>query len=158
MNKEQVRKSFESAKDMIGGDPSDPLVQIAFKEVFKRLLDQSIKPMQRKGPIIAKEGTLPEQVAEYLATKKIENNVERTVAMAYYNYHKTGQTITISELEAAYSNARVKSPKNFSDVLARCIRQGYMVEAKERKDGKKAWQVTPTGEAWVDSGFGRDDS
>jgi hypothetical protein len=149
VDKEEVQNKIKSAKELVGGKPEDPLTQIAFQEVLRMLLQES--PSVAGG---VKSGTkqidLPMQISEFLAGKNITIHMDRIVAILYYHYHKGTEPTTIAELEESYSNARMKPPRNFSDILATCIRKGYVVEAKDKKDGKKAWRITPTGEKFVE--------
>ncbi len=93
---------------------------------------------------------LPSQVSEFLAQTNIRTHVDRVVAILYYYRRRGEESMTITEFEEAYSSIRVKPPRNFSDLLAQCIRKGYVVEAENKKDGKKAWQITDTiGERYV---------
>lgn len=149
MDREDIQNKIQRAKELVGGTPEDPLTQIAFGEVFRMLLQESL--------IMAREETKPEikqslpaQISEFLAGKNITTHTDRIVAILYYNYRKGNESTTIAELEEAYSNARVRPPRNFSDLLASCIRRGYAVESKDKKEGKKAWQITPTGEKFVE--------
>lgn len=149
MDREEIQNKIQLAKELIGGTPEDPLTQIAFQEVFRMLLRESLGVAREVKPE-AKHAALPMQVSEFLADKNITIHMDRIVAILYYNYGKSGELTTVAELEEAYSNARVKPPRNFSDILATCIRKGYVVEAKDKKDGKKAWQITPTGKKFVE--------
>jgi len=149
MDKEEIQNKIQRAKELVGGSAEDPLTQIAFGEVFRRLFDESYAAIREEPKSGLKPKDLPKQVSEFLATKNITTHIDRIVAILYYNYHRDGEPKTVIELEEAYSNARVKPPKNFSDVLAQCIRKGFVVEIKEKKDSKKAWQITPTGEKFV---------
>lgn len=154
MDREDVQNKIKRAKELVGGTPEDPLTQIAFGEVFRMLLQEStVMAREETKPEIKK--SLPAQVSEFLAGMNIATHTDRIVAIIYYNYHKSNQPTTITELEEAYSNARVRPPRNFSDLLASCIRRGYVVESKDKKEGKKAWQITPTGEKFVEEEINR---
>jgi hypothetical protein len=73
------------------------------------------------------------------------------VETALYHQYLCGQeSLTIAEIKAAYEKARIKSPAKVSDVLATCVRRGQVIEAPEPKDSKKAWQITPTGDKYVE--------
>lgn len=151
MDREEIQNKIQQAKELVGGTPEDPLTQIAFGEVFRVLLQESLVMAREEVKAEIKHKALPTQLSEFLAGKNITTHLDRIVAILYYQYHKGNSLTTIVELEEAYSNARVKAPRNFSDVLAQCIRRGYVVEAKDKKDGKKAWQITPTGEEFVEA-------
>lgn len=156
MDKEQIQDKIQQAKELVGGTPEDPFTQIAFGEVLRLLLQESavLAVGEEGGPKI-KAVALPEQASEFLAQKNIKSHFNRIMAILYYHYHSGQKSTTISELQETYSSVRVKAPRNFSDVLAQCIRKGYVIEALSKKDGKKAWQITPTGERYVEEKLGR---
>ncbi len=72
------------------------------------------------------------------------------VAIAYYHYHRHGgEGVTTKDLVEGYSRSRSKRPQNYPDVIASCIRKGYLVDGG-RRDGMKTWVITPSGEAHVE--------
>lgn len=150
MDREEIQNKIQQAKELVGGTPEDPLTQIAFGEVFRVLLQESLVMAREEVKAEIKHKALPTQLSEFLAGRNITTHVDRIVAILYYQYHKGIELTTVAELEGAYSNARVRPPRNFSDLLANCIRRGYVVESKDKKDGKKAWQITPTGQKFVE--------
>jgi hypothetical protein len=151
VNKEEIKSKIQQARELVGGGPEDPLTQIAFGEVLRVLLQEPAASAMGEVKLPAKPVALPAQLSVFLAPLNVTTHIDRIVAILYYQYH-TGNTLTtIAELEEGYSSARVKAPRNFSDVLAQCIRKGYVVEPKDKKDGKKAWQITSLGEKFVET-------
>ena len=53
------------------------------------------------------------------------------------------------DLVDGYAKARAKRPQNYPDVIASCMRKGYLVEGS-RRDGMKTWVITRTGESHVE--------
>lgn len=151
MNKEEIQNKIQQAKELAGGNPEDPFTQIAFGEVLRVLLHEPSASTMGEVKLQAKPVALPAQISEFLAQLNITTHIDRIVAILYYQYHTGNNLTTIAELEEAYSSARVRAPRNFSDVLAQCIRKGYVVEAKDKKEGKKAWQITSLGEKFVET-------
>lgn len=150
MNREEIQNKIEQAKELVGGSHEDPFTQIAFGEVLRMLLQEpSVSAMGEAGTQ-AKPVALPLQVSVFLSQKNISTHIDRIVAILYYQNHTGNELTTVAELEEAYSSARAKPSRNFSDVLAQCIRKGYVAEAKDKKDGKKAWQITSGGEKFVE--------
>ena len=150
MEKEEIRSKIEEAKQLVGGDPQDPLSQIAFGEVLRMLLQQpSARAISERDATTA----LPVQrmrISEFLAQRKIQSETDRVAAVLYHSLHNGQNSSTRAEILEAYSSARTPKPKNLSDVIARCIRKGHVVEASEQKEEKKAWQITPSGERYVE--------
>jgi len=149
MKKEEIQGKIQQAKELVGGEPDDPFTQIAFREVLRLLLNEPYAVAESIRPP-AKTKELTPQLSEFLAQLNITTHVDRVVAILYHRYHSGDGLTTVEDFDEAYSDARVKAPQNFSDVLGQCIRRGYVVEAKEKKEGKKAWQITPSGEKFVE--------
>ena len=146
MDDEQIRAAILRARGLCEDQP-EPFRSIAFRAVLEALI--------RGNGISAPAGKAsPSPVGidliEFLAAKKAETHPDRVVAIAYYYYHTQGGTgVTTKELADAYSRARIKKPQNYPDVIAGCVRRGYLVEG-ERKDGMKSWVITRTGETHVE--------
>jgi len=155
MDRAKIQSKIQEAKELVGGTPEDPFTQIAFREVLRILLQEHPVLLEEKSGLKTEAVLLPKQLSEFLAQKNIKSHVNRVVAILYYHYHSGQESTTILELQEAYSSIRVKAPHNFSDLLARCIRKGYVVGVLSEEDGKKAWQITPTGEKYVGEELGR---
>jgi len=92
---------------------------------------------------------------EFLLTKSLKSEVQRALALAYFLEREEGLTaFNVADLEAAFRSAREKLPRNMNDVVNKNVAHGYLMEMKEKKDSKKAWQLTSTGERFVESGMG----
>jgi len=149
MKKEEIQAKIQQAKELVGGEPGDPFTQVAFGEVLRLLLGGSYSIGEKERlPATTKE--LAQEQPEFLAQLNITTHIDRVVAILYHRHHSGDSLTTVEDLEEAYSDARVKAPRNFSDVLAQCIRKGYVVEVKDKKEGKKAWRITPSGEKYVE--------
>jgi len=155
MDRAKIQSKIQEARELVGGVPEDPFTQIAFREVLRMLLQEYTVSLEEKSGLKTEATSLPKQISEFLAQKNIKSHLNRVVAILYY-YHRGGQELTtVPELQEAYSSIRVKAPQNFSDVLAQCIRRGYVVGTLSKEGGKKAWQITSTGERYVEDELGR---
>jgi hypothetical protein len=89
-------------------------------------------------------------VTEFLAQRRLDSHPDRVVAVAYYQYHQhDGQGVTTKDLVDTYVRSRAKRPQNYPDVIASCVRKGYLVDGG-RRDGMKTWVITRTGESHVE--------
>ncbi len=87
---------------------------------------------------------------EFLISKKISSAMEKTLALAYYLEHFERVTpINVKDLANAFQAAKEKSPANLNDMINKNIAKGMLMEARERKDAKKAWVLTTSGEKFV---------
>lgn len=155
MDRAKIQSKIQEARELVGDTPEDPLTQIAFREVLRILLQEHPVLLEEKSGLKTEAVLLPKQLSEFLAQKNIKKHVGIVVAILYYHNHSGQESTTILELQEAYSSVRVKAPQNFSDVLAQCIRKGYVVGTLSKEDGKKAWQITSTGERYVEGELGR---
>ncbi len=152
MKKEEIQKKIEEAKQLVGGDPKDPLNQIAFSEVLRILL-QSFTQTSESTNDNSKAIVKRMQISEFLAQTNIKTETDRVVAILYHHFHNGQESSSRAEIIQAYNNARVRQPVNLSDVIARCIRKGHIIEASEPKEGQKVWQITQTGEKYIEENF-----
>ena len=144
---EHIREAILRARALCDDQP-EPFRSLAFRTVLETLL---LRGNGLPGPA-ARVPTSPVGIdlIEFLAAKKAETHPDRVVAIAYYFYHtQNGAGVTTKELADAYARARLKKPQNYPDVIAACVRRGFLVEG-ERKDGMKSWVITRTGESHVE--------
>lgn len=89
---------------------------------------------------------------EFLLTKSPKAETQKVVALAYYLERQEGlASFNVPDLETAFRAAREKLPKNMNDAVNKNIARGFLMEAKEKKDSKKTWQLTSTGERFVEN-------
>lgn len=150
MNSKEIKEKIEEAKEIVGDDVQDPFAQIAFREVLRILLGQAGVGIVQQPPEIKDAKIRADMnIGELMAKLKVKNATERVTAMLYYHINNGITSTTRSEIYDLYSTIRQKKPGNLSDVIARCIRKGHIIEASEKKDKQKAWQITQTGERYI---------
>lgn len=89
---------------------------------------------------------------EFLLTKNPKSEVQKAIALAYFlEREECLASFNVPDLEAAFRSAREKLPKNMNDVVNKNVAHGFLMEAKGKKDSKKAWQLTSTGERFVEN-------
>lgn len=93
---------------------------------------------------------------EFLMTKNAGPETQKALVFAYFLEHHEGVTpFNVPDLEATFRAAREKLPKNVNDAVNKNVARGFLMEAKEKKDSKKAWQLTATGERFVEQDMNR---
>ena len=55
-----------------------------------------------------------------------------------------------TDIETIFRSAKERLPSNINDLVNSNVKTAFMDEAKEKKDGKKAWYLTSTGENYVE--------
>jgi len=93
-------------------------------------------------------------LSEFLVSKKPTDDVKKALGIGYFLEKSQGlTTFNIKDLEEAFERAKEKKPINMNDKVNMNIRNGHMAEATEKKDSKKAWYLTNSGENFVESSF-----
>ena len=91
-------------------------------------------------------------VKEFLATKKIDDNVKQTLAIAYFiECIEHISSFNTDDLKRFFGLAKIPLPRNINDKVNMNIKNGHFMEAEEKKDSKKAWVLTATGEKYVEN-------
>ncbi len=91
-------------------------------------------------------------INEFLKRKNLGNDVERTLAIAYWlDYYEKVNSFNVSDIENAFRMARFPVPKNINDKVNMNIKNGHIAEDKEKKEGKKTWYVTNTGSEYLEN-------
>lgn len=138
----------------IAEEQPEPFQSLAFTALLTHLLQERTPPPREaapgEGPRTAQPPSTEGSIAEFLAQRRVDSHPDRVVAIAYYHYHRHGgEGVTTKDLVEGYSRSRSKRPQNYPDVIASCIRKGYLVDGG-RRDGMKTWVITPSGEAHVE--------
>lgn len=89
---------------------------------------------------------------EFLISKSVKSEAQKVLALSYFLEHfEQLASFNVQDLESAFRSAREKVPKNLNDAVNKNIAKGFLMEAAEKKDSKKAWNLTASGERHVDS-------
>jgi len=93
-------------------------------------------------------------IKEFILSKKPRNDVQKTLVVGYYLEKYDGlDCFSWKDLENGFRAAREPVPTNIGVDVGENIRKGYFAEVKEKKDKRKAWYLTNSGEECVDMGF-----
>jgi len=89
---------------------------------------------------------------EFLAMKDAQTETKKVLVLGYYLEHVEGmESFNATDLESIFRSAKERPPKNINDVVNKNINPGrFIMEAAEKRDDKKAWVLTSTGEKYVD--------
>jgi hypothetical protein len=91
-------------------------------------------------------------IKEFLMGKKVDDDVKRTLAIAYFLEHiEKYESVNTDDLKKSFSLAKSPLPSNINDKVNMNIKNAHMMEANEKKDNKKAWVLTATGEQFVEN-------
>lgn len=91
---------------------------------------------------------------EFLMTKVPKADTQKVLALGYFLEYIEGLgSFNATDLDAAFRSAKEKPPKNINDAVNKNITRGFLMEAAEKKDSKKAWCLTATGEQFIENGL-----
>lgn len=93
-------------------------------------------------------------VKEFILLKKPSGDVQKTLTIAYYlEKNEDMRSFNVEDLAHYFQLAKEQTPENLNDKINMNIKKGHMMEAKEKKENKKAWVITNSGEQFVDNNF-----
>lgn len=118
--------------------------RISELEKLWRSKQKTVGAKQRKGL----------SIKEFILEKQPKGDVQKTLVIAYYlEKDRNLSPFNARDLEDGFREAKDTIPKNINQDVNENIKKGYMMEAKEKKDNKKAWTLTNTGEGVVENGL-----
>ena len=119
-------------------------------------LEKRVADIKRQGRSHPSEEKLSKDISvkEFMLSKNPSGDVEKTLLIAYFLERFTGMaSFNVDDLSRSFQLAKEPTPGNINDKVNKNIRNGHMTEAKEKKDKKKAWLVTTSGEKYVENDF-----
>jgi len=115
---------------------------------FKELTEgKAVAP----GITVPKAGGPPTSLVEFIKAKgNPSDHTDIAVIFSYWLHHKEKMTsYNLVDIENCYTEARITKPANITDLMNRVQGKGYVMPAPEKKDKKKAWVITGSGEDYV---------
>ncbi|HAQ03177.1 TPA: hypothetical protein DCQ22_04800 [Candidatus Nomurabacteria bacterium] len=93
-------------------------------------------------------------IKEFLLSKNIENDVQRTLAIAYFlEKYENISPFNVADLEDGYRKSKNKTPLNINDKVNINVKNNHIMVDKGKKDARKAWVLTAPGEIFVENNF-----
>ncbi|MBN2095490.1 MAG: hypothetical protein JW727_05560 [Candidatus Aenigmarchaeota archaeon] len=93
-------------------------------------------------------------VKEFLLSKSPKNDVQKTLAIGYYlEKHQGTDCFNLNDIETGFRQAKEPVPGNINDKINKNIRAGCIMEGKGKKEERKCWTLTTTGERVVENNF-----
>ena len=148
MNKEDIMQKFTKAKELVSGI-EESHQRLALEVVFRWLLDQSLGSAERAAAKVGPSISSSTALNEFLSSMRPTSHKDRVLLVAYYYLHSKNEPVTRAEIDGAYTLARMVRPQNLSDIIAKCVVKGYLMEHPLEKEGNRALQITQTGERYL---------
>jgi len=116
---------------------------------FEELISEDFKiPLPKE--LSKKE--MPDTLVEFLDMKgNPKKHTDLVAVYAYWLFKKEHlQSFNVKDIIACYDRTRRVKPKNPNQIINANVERGIFAEAREKKDGLKAWVITRTGEEYVE--------
>ena len=115
--------------------------------------DRRIKVLEGQKSTVSK-GSKKLSLKGYILSKNPKNDVQKTLCIGYYlESFDNMASFHAQDLEKGFRLAKEPVPPNINDKVNLNIKKGHLMEAEEKKENKKAWLVTNSGEKFIDSNF-----
>lgn len=124
--------------------------------IEKRIQDHEKRISELEKLLQGKPDSVTKKISikEFVLTKNATDDQRRTLTIGYFLEKYGGNTsFNITDINKGFRDAKIKPPQNINDKVNKNIAKGYMMEAVEEKDNKKAWVLTSTGEKIIESNF-----
>lgn len=93
-------------------------------------------------------------VKEFLLQRRPQGDVQKTLVLGYYlEHYRSTSPFNADDLKKLFREAKEIVPDNINDKVNMNIAKGLMMEAGTKKDNKKAWTLTGSGERHVENGL-----
>ena len=150
MDKELITTLAREARGLVA-DVDEEMRVAAFQAVLTWLITTRAAAPSAVQHVPQPEAERPPSLNEFLAALSVTTHMDRLTAILYHALrYDDNDRVTSEDILEAYGRVRERRPTNVSDLIAKSIRKGHIVEAPEGKDGRRAWQITPTGERYVE--------
>lgn len=125
-------------------------------EIKRQLEDHEKRISKLENRVTAKPAIAQNDLSikEFIFSKNCADDLQRTLAIGYYlEKYKNYSSFNIEDLERGFREAKEKVPSNINDKVNQNIKKNFIMQAKEKKDNKKAWVLTSLGERYVEGSF-----
>lgn len=149
MENELIKSKIQQALDCVR-DLDEPYQSLAFRVTLEKLLSEERGTQKGEAPVAASQEKGLPPINEYYSALHPKAYTDAVVIIAYYLLHgEKRELFTIQDIADRLSRCRAEKPKNLSDVLAGCARNGWLAEGDYKQGGMKSWYLTATGEKYV---------
>lgn len=131
------------------------------EEKFKELSEFKYIPVKKDTNIpqmIPAQEELDKKLSlvEFLKSKNLKSHGDKILVFSYYlEKNMNESSFNINDIEKCYLQTRTPKTKNFRPYITQLIRDGYIMDADEKKNNKKAWILTDAGLKYVEE-LGKD--
>lgn len=127
------------------------------QQLIKKIIELENRIQKLEQPTLAIKSDsrrAKKSVVEFLREKKPNTNVDKALVFAGFYEIITGtESFGTENLLTLWRQAKESLPANINDLINKNVIKGLIAEETVKKDGKKHWYVTSSGEKVLDSNF-----
>jgi hypothetical protein len=135
-------------------------IEQIIKELESRLNSHEIRISQLESSFQTKPAVEIKKLSikEFILGRNTKDDQQKTtLAIGYFlEKFKNYDSFNIKDIEQGFRDAKIKPPQNINDKVNKNIAKGFIMETEGKKDNKKAWVLTATGEGIMDNNFKED--
>lgn len=123
------------------------------EQKFKELTSKEIKKGGDREEEHEETKGMPETLGEFLDVKgNPKKHTDATAVFAYWLLKvENVESFNVTDIENCYDQTRKTKPRSIHVAMITNVQRHVFAEAKEKKDGKKAWVITRKGEEIVEA-------
>lgn len=96
-------------------------------------------------------------IKEFLRSKRPKTDVRKTLAIGYYLEKYEGMSLyNVNDIKNRFRAGKEPIPTNTQAFVNQNIKNGHIMECPQKKDKKKAYVLTNSGEEFVENDFSRE--
>lgn len=120
--------------------------------VEKKFAELTSKEIAVKGTNVLRTEGMPGSLGEFLDMKGNPKKHTDISAVFAYWLLKADKMVSfnVEDIESRYDLTRITKPSSIHVTMTTNVQRHVFAEAKEKKDGKKAWVITRKGEGHVE--------
>jgi len=126
--------------------------EVFLASLLKRMLNDSVVQdikLARTAELPAKK---KQSIKEFILQKKPKSDVEKVLVMGYFlEKQESFKCFNADDIRNAYVTSKESIPDNINDKINLNIKKGLITEYPEKKENKKTYHLTSTGEQVVEN-------
>jgi hypothetical protein len=122
----------------------------------KELEDHKKRIAKLENLLVSRPATVEKKLSikEFVLSRNPTNDIQKTLAIGYYLEKYEGlPSFNVKDLEKGFHDAKESAPENVNYKVIVNIQKGYLMESKEKRDNLKSWNLTNSGEKFVENNF-----
>jgi len=114
--------------------------------------EERIRKLESFYSVARLEPAKPAPIREFLLASQPRSEVEKTFFIAYFlEQNQRLESFNTTDLSDGFREAKESVPANINLAVIGNVQKGFFMQAKDKKNGLKAWTLTNSGLNYFDS-------